>query len=83
MAEFTGDKTYVNAIKAHCDDATSRHKSPGGEVWWNYKWGSLRYAANSAFICLAVNLIVSHNNLNTNSNKDLKFYFYKNTVLGC
>ena len=59
LAEITGDSTYVNAIKPHCDDATTRHKSSGGEVWWDYPWGSLRYAANSAFICLVVRFLIS------------------------
>jgi len=52
LAELTGKSTYVNALKAHCDDATTRQTSSGGEVWWDYPWGSLRYAANSALICL-------------------------------
>ena len=54
LAELTGKSTYVNALKTHCDDATSRQTSQGGEVWWDYPWGSLRYAANSALICLQV-----------------------------
>ena len=54
LAELTGKSTYVNALKTHCDDATSRQTSQGGEVWWDYPWGSLRYAANSALVCLQV-----------------------------
>ena len=58
LAELTNGKSiYVNALKAHCDDATTRQTSAGGEVWWDYPWGSLRYAANSALICLQVNIM--------------------------
>ena len=59
LAELTGKSTYVNALKAHCDDATTRQTSSGGEVWWDYPWGSLRYAANSALICLQVRILLT------------------------
>merc|ERR1712212_667367 len=52
LAELTGKNKYINAVQSVCDDAITRKTSPGGEVWWGFKWGSLRYAANSALICL-------------------------------
>ena len=62
MAEFTGDKVYKDSLQAYCDLAVSApgdpEKSPGGLLWYpggaDGQWGSLRYAANTAFICLQV-----------------------------
>jgi len=55
MAEFTGDKKYVDTLKGYCDYRVSGEpRSPGGMLHCGdlCQWGSLRYASNSAFICL-------------------------------
>merc|ERR1711963_798597 len=52
MAEFTGEKKYTDSLKDYCDHAVSgQTRSPGGMLHYS-SWGSLRYAANTAFICL-------------------------------
>jgi len=52
MAEFTGESKYTNSLKKFCDHAVSgQTRSPGGMLHY-MQWGSLRYAANAAFICL-------------------------------
>ena len=54
MAELTGDRTYKNALMAYCDNAVDgQKKSPDGMLFY-LEWGSLRYAANTAFVCLQV-----------------------------
>ena len=57
MAELTGDTVYKDSIVAYCDkainDEWSPEKSPGGMLWYS-EWGSLRYASNTAFLCLQV-----------------------------
>ena len=54
MAEFTGEKKYTDSLKKFCDHAINdQTKSPGGMLHY-MQWGSLRYAANAAFICLQV-----------------------------
>ena len=57
MAELTGDTVYKDSIAAYCDkainDEWSPEKSPGGMLWYS-EWGSLRYASNTAFLCLQV-----------------------------
>ena len=57
MAEFTGEKKYTDSLKKFCDHAVSgQTKSPGG-MFHYAQWGSLRYAANAAFICLQVRIL--------------------------
>ena len=60
MAELTGDTVYKDSIVAYCDkainDEWSPEKSPGGMLWYS-QWGSLRYASNTAFLCLQVRAI--------------------------
>merc|ERR1711963_314856 len=52
MAEFTGEKKYTDSLAKFCDHAINgQTKSPGGMLHY-MQWGSLRYAANAAFICL-------------------------------
>merc|ERR1712213_121251 len=52
MAEFTGEKKYTDSLKKFCDHAINdQTKSPGGMLHY-MQWGSLRYAANAAFMCL-------------------------------
>ena len=54
MAEFTGEKKYTDSLAKFCDHAINgQTKSPGGMLHY-MQWGSLRYAANAAFICLQV-----------------------------
>ena len=54
MAEFTGEKVYKDSLKKYCDHALNgQTRSPGGLIHYA-QWGSLRYAANTAFICLQV-----------------------------
>jgi len=58
MAEFTGEKKYTDSLKKFCDHAVSgQTKSPGGMLHYA-QWGSLRYAANAAFICLQASDLV-------------------------
>merc|ERR1712227_491588 len=58
MAEFTGESKYTNSLKKFCDHAVSgQTKSPGGMLHYA-QWGSLRYAANAAFICLQASDLV-------------------------
>merc|ERR1712136_468388 len=55
MAEFTSDKKYIDTLKDYCDYRVSGEpRSPGGMLHCGdlCQWGSLRYASNSAFICL-------------------------------
>jgi len=52
MAEMTGEATYKDSLEKFCDHAIhGQKKSPGGMLYY-MEWGSLRYAANAAFICL-------------------------------
>ena len=44
---------YKTDVEAFCDAAMAVQKSPGGQTF-RAKWGSNRYAANFAFICLGV-----------------------------
>ena len=61
MAELTGDAVYKDSLAKFCDHAmTGQQKSPGGMLYY-MEWGSLRYAANAAFICLQVRKILSLN----------------------
>ena len=61
MAELTGDTVYKDSIIAYCDkainDEWSPEKSPGGMLWYS-EWGSLRYASNTAFLCLQVRAMI-------------------------
>ena len=61
MAELTGDTVYKDSIAAYCDkainDEWSPEKSPGGMLWYS-QWGSLRYASNTAFLCLQVRAMI-------------------------
>ena len=53
LAMITQDSRYLSDLQAYCDDMVdSRPRSPGGMVFIS-RWGSLRHAANAAFICLA------------------------------
>ena len=62
MAEFTGEKKYTDALKKFCDHAVSgQTRSPGGMLHYS-SWGSLRYAANTAFICLQVRMKLWYKN---------------------
>ena len=54
MSELTGDAVYKDSLAKFCDHAMNgQQKSPGGMLYY-MEWGSLRYAANAAFICLQV-----------------------------
>lgn len=53
LAKLTGEEKYKNDVKGYCDAKVNQPKTPKGLVFIN-AWGSLRYAANSAFICLQV-----------------------------
>ena len=49
-----GDEKYKNRVQEFCLRArTVQPKSPKGLVFY-YKWGSLRYAANAALVCMKV-----------------------------
>jgi len=51
LFELTGKNGYKTDVEAFCDAAMAVPKSPGGQTF-RAKWGSNRYAANFAFICL-------------------------------
>jgi endoglucanase len=57
MAVITGDSTYKNDSESHLDYWTTGYHgarvaySPGGQAFIN-KWGSLRHAANTAFLAM-------------------------------
>ena len=56
LAEATGEAKYTDSLEKFCDHAVSgQQRSPGGMLYY-MQWGSLRYAANAAFICLQVNI---------------------------
>merc|ERR1719436_290939 len=49
--ELTKKDSYKQDVKQFCDAAMAIERSPGGQTF-RAKWGSNRYAANFAFICL-------------------------------
>lgn len=53
LAKLTNETTYNNAIKSFCDSKVNQPKTPKGLLFIS-QWGSLRSAANDAFICLQV-----------------------------
>ena len=53
LAMITQEARYLSDLQAYCDQVVdTKPRSPGGMVFIS-KWGSLRHAANAAFICLA------------------------------
>jgi len=53
LARRTGSATYAQRIEAHLEHwITSLPRTPGGLVFLD-RWGSLRYAATTAFVALA------------------------------
>ena len=72
MAELTGDAVYKDSLAKFCDHAVSgQQKSPGGMLYY-MEWGSLRYAANAAFICLQVRNFLS---LGSNARERISFSY--------
>ena len=53
MAKMTGGQQYLSAAQSFCDARVSQSKSPKGLLFIS-PWGSLRYSANIAYICLQV-----------------------------
>lgn len=51
LAELTGEQRFKNDLEGTCDNLLSIQQSPGGQVFID-QWGSLRYTANAAFVCL-------------------------------
>jgi len=52
LAEVTGDEKYKTLAKTFCDwVVNTAPKSPKGMVYLD-QWGTLRHAANAAFICI-------------------------------
>jgi len=51
LYQLTGKNVYKKDVTAFCDSALAVKKSPGGQTY-RAEWGSNRYAANFAFICL-------------------------------
>ena len=45
--------SYASDVEQFCDAALAVERSPGGQTF-RAQWGSNRYAANFAFICLGV-----------------------------
>ena len=57
MYEVTGESKYKTSLQSFCDKAVSgTTMSPKGQLWENIGWGSLRYSANVAFVCLQVGI---------------------------
>ena len=54
LAQLTNEKEYLDDVVTLCDAFVNSPKSPLGQAFF-LQWGSLRYSANGAFICLAVN----------------------------
>ena len=55
LAQLTGKASYLTDVQNLCNYFTTKVKrSPKGQAFF-YDWGSLRYTANAAFICLMVN----------------------------
>nr|CAD54730.1 beta-1,4-endoglucanase [Mastotermes darwiniensis] len=51
LAKITGKQAYKDKVKGYCDYISgSQQKTPKGLVYID-KWGSLRMAANAAYIC--------------------------------
>lgn len=57
LAKMTGSQQYRSATQAFCDARVSQSKSPKGLIFIS-PWGSLRYAANIAYICLQVRFFI-------------------------
>ena len=58
LAQLTGQASYLTDVQSLCDYfINSVKKSPKGQAFF-YKWGSLRYTANAAFICLMVSWLM-------------------------
>jgi hypothetical protein len=54
LASITGKQAYKDKVQGYCDYiSTSQTKTPQGLVYID-QWGSLRLAANAAFICSQV-----------------------------
>ena len=54
LAQITGQASYLQDVQNLCNYFTTQvPKSPKGEAFFA-QWGSLRYAANAAYICLLV-----------------------------
>ena len=54
LAQITGQASYLQDVQNLCSYfITQAPRSPLGEVFLS-QWGSLRYAANAAYICLLV-----------------------------
>ncbi|WP_456381580.1 glycoside hydrolase family 9 protein [Hydrogenimonas sp.] len=51
LYDLTGDPTCAEILRANTDDAMNRERTDGGLTFY-LDWGSLRYAANSAFVSL-------------------------------
>jgi endoglucanase len=68
MAQLTGQQQYITDAEDNLDwwttgfDGTEVSYSPGGEAFLS-NWGSLRYAANAAFIALEFSSYLTANNL--------------------
>ena len=68
MAQLTGQQQYITDAENNLDwwttgfDGTEVSYSPGGEAFLN-TWGSLRYAANAAYLALEFSNYLTANNL--------------------
>jgi endoglucanase len=60
IAQLTGQASYIQDVANLCNSHMSAPKSPKGEAFFS-QWGSLRYAANAAYICLLVSKLASNN----------------------
>ena len=56
LFEITRDPKYRSDVEIFCDTAMALQKSPKGQTF-RTRWGSNRYAANFAFICLGVRIV--------------------------
>ena len=65
MAKLTGRSQYMTVVRSFCDAKMTQVKTPKGLLFQN-NVGSLRYAANIAFLCLQVGYLFKNNIKATN-----------------
>jgi hypothetical protein len=59
MAKLTGRSQYITVARAFCDAKLNQVKTPKGLLFQSNA-GSLRHAANIAFLCLQVAFLNYH-----------------------
>eukprot|EP00095_Tigriopus_kingsejongensis_P011273 maker-scaffold14_size734282-snap-gene-0.11 protein:Tk11273 transcript:maker-scaffold14_size734282-snap-gene-0.11-mRNA-1 annotation:"NwEG" len=77
MAEITGETQYKNDLKEFCRKIRDDTPKTNAGLVFILKWGSLRYSANAAFVCLQA----SNMGIDAALNKDLAIS-QSNYILG-